>query len=90
MAQQTAEALSSLSVGAADGPAPPAARVPPSDGVASISQELTALFTAGLRTALPAAEEGAQVVRCNNAKFGDYQCNNAMALFGKLKGTVSN
>lgn len=29
---------------------------------------------------------GAAVAQCNNPKFGDYQCNNAMALFGKLKG----
>ena len=25
---------------------------------------------------------------CNNPKFGDYQCNNAMALHGKMKGKV--
>jgi len=26
---------------------------------------------------------------CNNPKFGDYQCNNAMALHGRLKGQAS-
>nr|GMC63502.1 arginine--tRNA ligase, chloroplastic/mitochondrial-like isoform X2 [Ipomoea batatas] len=23
---------------------------------------------------------------CNNSKFGDYQCNNAMSLWAKIKG----
>ena len=30
----------------------------------------------------------AEVVQTNQPKFGDYQCNNAMALFGRLKGQV--
>lgn len=28
----------------------------------------------------------AAVAPCNQPKFGDYQCNNAMALFGRMKG----
>lgn len=59
------------------------------DGVASIRAELTNLFTASIAAAMPAAAgEVAAVFQCNNPQNGDYQCNNAMALFGKLKGKV--
>ena len=59
------------------------------DGVASIRAELARLFTDSIAAALPAAAgEAAAVAACNNAAHGDYQCNNAMALFGKLKGKV--
>lgn len=61
------------------------------DGVASIRAELASMFTASIAAALPmAAGEAAAVAVCGNPQFGDYQCNNAMALFGKLKGKVSS
>ena len=60
------------------------------DSVTSIRTELSSLFTAAIAAALPAAAgTPAAVAPCNNPQFGDYQCNNAMALFGKVKGQVS-
>lgn len=59
------------------------------DHVASIRAELASLFTASIAAALPAAEgQSAIIAPCNNPAHGDYQCNNAMALFGRLKGKV--
>lgn len=58
------------------------------DQVASIKTELIALFQAALQAAFPSVTAQAEVVQTNQPKFGDYQCNNAMALFGKLKGQV--
>lgn len=53
----------------------------------SLRGELSGLFKSALSTAFPAvAEEQPIVAPCNNAQHGDYQCNNAMSLFGKLKG----
>lgn len=54
---------------------------------ASIRSEISQLFQTALGTAFPFVEEQPMMAPCNNAKFGDYQCNNAMSLFGKLKGT---
>lgn len=53
----------------------------------SLRGELTDLFKQALTTAYPASEEEPIIAPCNNPKFGDYQCNNAMSLFGKLKGS---
>ncbi|KAI3424703.1 hypothetical protein D9Q98_008093 [Chlorella vulgaris] len=53
----------------------------------SIKQRLAAAFQQSLDAAFPSmAGEPAIVVPCGNPKFGDYQCNNAMALHGKMKG----
>jgi hypothetical protein len=41
-----------------------------------------------LNKAYPDVTDEPIVAACNNAKFGDYQCNNAMQLFAKLKGKV--
>ncbi|GJP62353.1 hypothetical protein CLOP_g19429 [Closterium sp. NIES-67] len=30
-----------------------------------------------------------QVTTCNNPKFGDYQCNNAMGIWSRIKGTTT-
>eukprot|EP00891_Asterochloris_glomerata_P008140 jgi/Astpho2/8140/fgenesh1_pm.00120_%23_27_t len=53
-----------------------------------IRAELTAAFQLALGKAFPTAQAQAIVTPTaeRDAKFGDYQCNNAMALFGKLKG----
>lgn len=56
--------------------------------VPSVLIELEVVVTAALRQAFPGVEERAMVAPCRDAKFGDYQCNNAMALFAKLKGKV--
>lgn len=54
--------------------------------IGSINQELSRLFDAAINSAFPTAAVPAAVATCNQPKFGDYQCNNAMALFGRLKG----
>lgn len=53
---------------------------------ASIREELVTLFNTAIQTAFPDAGVEAAVAQCNQPKFGDYQCNNAMALFGRMKG----
>lgn len=51
---------------------------------------VTAVFTKALHIAFPeAAAHGvstAEVTRCSVPKQGDYQCNSAMGVFGRLKG----
>ena len=48
--------------------------------------ELSALFQQAIKTAYPDVVEPVVLMPCTQARFGDYQCNNAMGLFGKLKG----
>ncbi|KAL6744770.1 tRNA synthetases class I (R)-domain-containing protein [Haematococcus lacustris] len=49
--------------------------------------QLETLFAKALAAAFPALEgEEPLMAACNQPKNGDYQCNNAMSLFGKLKG----
>lgn len=58
--------------------------------VSSLRAELTEAFRQALEKAFPQAKAAPVVTQTNEAKFGDYQCNNAMALFGQLKGQVSS
>jgi Arginyl tRNA synthetase N terminal domain len=53
---------------------------------ASVRGELVDLFRTAIDTAFPDAGEVPIVAPTNNPKFGDYQCNNAMPLHGRLKG----
>jgi arginyl-tRNA synthetase len=59
------------------------------DNVHSVRDELASVFAKAIQNAFPAlgTEVDALVAACNQPKHGDYQCNNAMALFGRLKGT---
>jgi hypothetical protein len=87
----TAVAAAGASNGSAVATAPPAAPPagPPSQQRGSIRQRLSAAFQASIDEAFPGMTgEEAKVAPCANPKFGDYQCNNAMGLFGKLKGQV--
>ncbi len=59
----------------------------PTEACGSVRGELSELFRTALTVSFPAASAEPIVAACNNAKNGDYQCNNAMALFGRLKGT---
>jgi hypothetical protein len=52
----------------------------------SLRSQLYKLFAQALEKAYPDVNEEPAIAPCAQAKFGDYQCNNAMALFGKLKG----
>lgn len=56
--------------------------------VPSILDVVKALCGEALQTAFPGVEVPVIVTQSTNAKFGDYQCNNAMSLFAKLKGKV--
>lgn len=49
---------------------------------------MKALCGEALQIAFPGVEVPVIVTQSTNAKFGDYQCNNAMSLFAKLKGKV--
>ncbi len=61
----------------------------PAEACGSVRGELSELFRTSLTVSFPAANAEPIIAACNNAKNGDYQCNNAMTLFGKLKGTPS-
>ena len=50
--------------------------------------ELAATFRTALHSAFPAISVEPIVVATNQARHGDYQCNNAMQLFGRMKGKV--
>ena len=56
--------------------------------IPSLRAELTEVFRQALESAYPSANIEPVVAQTNEPKFGDYQCNNAMALFGQLKGKV--
>jgi arginyl-tRNA synthetase len=58
------------------------------DRIASVRAELASTFKTALRTAFPAMDVEPFVAATNNPQFGDYQCNNAMALFGRMRGKV--
>ncbi len=103
MSQQITDAIGQLDLMISSAAAPgngamaaaaPAAAAPPAVATVaggSMRQQLAAAFQTAIDAAFPAmAGEPAIVVACNQPKFGDYQCNNAMALHGKMKGKVSH
>lgn len=45
-----------------------------------VQTQVKQLFTQALRNAFPSIQQEAQLMK-TNAKFGDYQCNNAMGIF---------
>ncbi|KAM0948127.1 putative arginine--tRNA ligase [Dioscorea sansibarensis] len=53
--------------------------------VGSVKQQLSSLFEASLRATFPELNIEPMVAACT-AKFGDYQCNNAMGIWAKIKG----
>jgi arginyl-tRNA synthetase len=61
----------------------------PSQRVPSVRAEIATAFSAALRTAFPTVDIQPAVAATNNPDHGDYQCNNAMALFGRMKGKAS-
>ena len=54
----------------------------------SVRADLAATFRTALNSAFPNVPMEPQVAATNNPRFGDYQCNNAMQLFGRMKGKV--
>ena len=57
----------------------------------SVLAEMEQLVAGALQGAFPAQQEKPMVAATRDSKKfgGDYQCNNAMSLFAKLKGKVS-
>ncbi|XP_058086761.1 arginine--tRNA ligase, cytoplasmic-like [Magnolia sinica] len=56
------------------------------DVVGSVKQQLAQLVKASLLTTVPDEPNIEPAVAYCTAKFGDYQCNNAMSLWSKIKG----
>lgn len=54
----------------------------------TMREELQSLFSSAIGAAFPSLGNDFEVLvaACNNSSNGDYQCNNAMPLFGRLKG----
>ncbi|KAL8524090.1 hypothetical protein ACS0TY_013888 [Phlomoides rotata] len=53
----------------------------------SVKQQLAKLFEESLRVTVPEElDVDPLIAPCQNANFGDYQCNNAMGLWSKVKG----
>jgi arginyl-tRNA synthetase len=85
MTQQITEALSKLDT-MISGADQNGGAVSSPDTVRSINKEIARLFDAAIASSFPSANVPAIVAMCNQPKFGDYQCNNAMALHGRMKG----
>ncbi|KAF2304005.1 hypothetical protein GH714_026172 [Hevea brasiliensis] len=55
----------------------------------NLKKQLAKLFEASLRETVPSKPDVEPLVAACTAKFGDYQCNNAMSLWSKIKGKNS-
>lgn len=55
------------------------------DALGSVKQQLSRLFESSLAAAFPDENMG-PLIAISTQKVADYQCNNAMALFAKIKG----
>ncbi|EEF48160.1 arginine--tRNA ligase, chloroplastic/mitochondrial isoform X2 [Ricinus communis] len=56
------------------------------DNVGNLKKQIAKLFEASLRETVPSEPDVEPLVAACTAKFGDYQCNNAMSLWSKIKG----
>ncbi|XP_074273742.1 arginine--tRNA ligase, chloroplastic/mitochondrial-like isoform X2 [Silene latifolia] len=54
----------------------------------NVKQLLAEVFKKSLTTTVPSEGDVKPLIAISSANFGDYQCNNAMGLFGKIKGTM--
>ncbi|KAG2616603.1 hypothetical protein PVAP13_3NG248825 [Panicum virgatum] len=63
----------------------PAQEQEPAVGAGSVKQQLSRLVISSLRATVPEVEVEPMVEV--SAKFADYQCNNAMGLWSKIKGS---
>ncbi|KAI0496816.1 hypothetical protein KFK09_023140 [Dendrobium nobile] len=52
----------------------------------SVKQQLAKLFEGSLKVIFPEEPNMEPLIAVCTAKFGDYQCNNAMGIFSKIKG----
>uniref|UniRef100_A0A2P2M3B8 arginine--tRNA ligase n=1 Tax=Rhizophora mucronata TaxID=61149 RepID=A0A2P2M3B8_RHIMU len=56
----------------------------------NVKQLLSKLFGVSLRATVPGEPDVEPLIAACTAKFGDYQCNNAMGLWSKIKGKHSD
>lgn len=56
------------------------------ENMGSLKQQLSKLFEESLKVTVPTELEVEPLVAACAGKFGDYQCNNAMSLWSKIKG----
>uniref|UniRef100_A0A5B6Z789 arginine--tRNA ligase n=1 Tax=Davidia involucrata TaxID=16924 RepID=A0A5B6Z789_DAVIN len=56
------------------------------ENTGSLKQQLAKLFEASLRATVPEELDVEPLIAACNPRFGDYQCNNAMSLWTKIKG----
>ncbi|VFQ63033.1 unnamed protein product [Cuscuta campestris] len=60
------------------------------DSPGSVKEQLARLFDESLRATFPdELDVQPQIAVCNNPRFGDYQCNNAMSVWAKIKSRSS-
>jgi arginyl-tRNA synthetase len=59
----------------------------PAEGAGSVKQQLSKLVVSSLRVTVPPEVDVEPMVEVCTGKFGDYQCNNAMGLWSKIKGS---
>ncbi|KAG5547382.1 hypothetical protein RHGRI_013164 [Rhododendron griersonianum] len=57
--------------------------------VGTVKDQLAKLFEESLRVTVPDQTDTDPLIAACNPRFGDYQCNNAMSLWTKIKGTGS-
>ncbi|XP_059638262.1 arginine--tRNA ligase, chloroplastic/mitochondrial-like isoform X2 [Cornus florida] len=56
------------------------------ESTGTLRQQLAKLFEASLRTTVPSEADVEPLIAACNPRFGDYQCNNAMSLWTRIKG----
>ncbi|EPS67056.1 hypothetical protein M569_07720, partial [Genlisea aurea] len=56
------------------------------EAVRSLKKQIAKLFEESLKVTVPEESVDPVVEPCQNTRFGDYQCNNAMGLWSKIKG----
>ncbi|KAL9224552.1 hypothetical protein vseg_000576 [Gypsophila vaccaria] len=54
----------------------------------NVKQQLAEVFKKSLIATVPSEADVQPLIAISSANFGDYQCNNAMSLFGKVRGTM--
>ncbi|XP_057853330.2 arginine--tRNA ligase, cytoplasmic isoform X1 [Cryptomeria japonica] len=58
-------------------------------GTGSVRQQVSRLVKESLRATVPSESSLEPIVAICGAKFGDYQCNNAMGIWSKIKGQTT-
>ncbi|KAJ6798552.1 arginine--tRNA ligase, cytoplasmic-like isoform X1 [Iris pallida] len=77
-------AISSEAAAASSQPPPPQQEM--GGGIGSVKQQISRIFKTSLSATFPDESSTEPAVAVCTQKSGDYQCNNAMGLFSKIKG----